>query len=59
MSCDFNFWITSHSEPLSEHTLRMAVNALEAMEKHSWLNGVTSWNDTVKLPQAGVVSNVL
>ena len=55
----FNFWITSHSEPLSEHTLRMAVNALEAMEKHSWLNGVTSWNDTVKLPQAGVVSNVL
>ena len=35
------------------------VNALEAMEKHSWLNGVTSWNDTVKLPHVGVVSNVL
>ena len=40
-------------------TLRMAVNASEAMEKHSWLNGVMSWNDTVKLPHARVVSNVL
>ena len=29
------------------------------MEKHSWPNGDTSWNDTVKLPHARVVSNVL
>ena len=27
------------------------VNASEAMEKHSWPNGVTSWNDTVKFAQ--------
>ena len=35
------------------------VNVLEAMEKHSWPNGDTSWNDTVKLAHAGVVSNDL
>ena len=27
------------------------VNRVEAMEKHSWPNGVTSWNDTVKFAQ--------
>ena len=27
------------------------VNALEAMAKHSWPNGVTSWDDTVKFAQ--------
>ena len=34
------------------------VNALEAMEKHSWPNGVTSWNDTVKFAQLVFGTNV-
>ena len=34
------------------------VNALEAMEKHSWPNGVTSWNDTVKFAQLVFGMNV-
>ena len=34
------------------------VNALEAMVKHSWPNGVTSWNDTVKFAQLVFGTNV-